>query len=306
MANTSVGGVAGRKLSWQLDAVLGADGDVRGSSQPVGAPWTLPDWWRAVGPNGRALTLPVSLLGCIDLDRLGGWSCLQPAGPGTPVEVTIAKLNVGTSLPNGVSSSLPQVVGRTQLDLWVPEANLQAAGGDVTFWNCFATEVGWPNRTIWQPADARGQLNLGGLPEPPGNNCSYVVLPVPTPVPPPRPRPPQPPAPRPRPRPRPAITPIPAANASKLFTPYTHGAAVTDGSEFAAEVRVQLSGAGTMPSIVACDKWDNSTHTLRDGGVSGTRVWWQTDNAAPSPAEDHVRWVVEYATWKAAAARGRR
>ncbi len=290
--SVSVGGVAGRRLTWQLDAVLGADGDVRGSSVPVGEPWTLPDWWSAIGYTGRSLDLPVTLLGCTDLDGRAAWSCAQPGGPGTPLDVTIARLDVDASLPNGVSSALPQVVGRAQVQLWIPEADLQAANGDVTFQNCFATQIGFPSRTLWQPVDARGQVNLGGMQEPPGNNCSHVVLPVTRrdPTPPRTPRPP--------PRgtnPPPRNTPAPWARATKQYTPYTRGAAVTDGTDFAAEVRVQIGG-NYMPNVIACDKWDNSSHTLRDGGVAGARVWWQRGNAAPLPAEGQARLVVEYAT----------
>ena len=32
-------------------------------------------------------------------------------------------------------------------------------------------------------------------------------------------------------------------------------------------------GRGEMKGIAICDKWDNSTHVLREGGLSGARVW---------------------------------
>jgi hypothetical protein len=291
-------GVPGRRLTWRLDAVLGADGDVRGSSAPVGEPWTLPDWWRATGPTGRVLALPVTLLGCTDLDGRAAWACVQAGGPGTPVDVTISRLDVEASLPAGVASALPQVVGQAQVVLWVPEADVQAAGGDVTFQNCFATQIGSTSRTLWQPVDARGQPNLGGVQEPAPNNCSYVVLPVPKVV--PTPRPPRPPRPGPPgrpgvPRPPPTATTIPpVAISSKRYMPFTQGAAVTDGSEFAAEMRVEIGGAGEMQGVIACDKWDNSTHRLRDGGVAGVRVWSQVSGARAEPIEDAAQVVIEY------------
>ncbi len=292
LANQSHQGQAGRRLSWQLDLVLGADGDVRGSSNPVGAPWTLPDWWRMTR-QGRAIELPVTLLGCRDQDSGAAWSCAQPGGPGTPVDVTIERLDAVASLPSGVSSSLPEVVGRLQLDLWISEADLRADGGDVIFQNCFGTAVGIPSRALWKPSDARGQPNLGGADEPTGNNCSYAVLPVPTAIPPTRPpvRTQPPPGP---PRPRPTNTPVPRANVSKRYTPFTQGQAVTDGSEFAAEVRVDSIGAAPMPGVVACDKWDNSTHVLRDEGVAGVRLWRQVPGGQPELHPEPERVLVEY------------
>ena len=176
-------GVLGRRLDWQLDVVLGADGDVRGSSLPVGAPFTLPDWWRVLGPTGRDLKLTVTLIGCLDLDGRNVWSCAQPGGPGTPLDVTLQRLDAETSLPNGVASAQPTTVAKVLVMLWVPETEVTGAGGDVTFHNCYATQIGNPQRSIWAPVDARGQANLGGIQEPPGNNCSYVVLPVPRAVP---------------------------------------------------------------------------------------------------------------------------
>ncbi len=301
-----LGGVTGRRLVWQLDAVLGADGDVRGSSAPVGAPWVLHDWWRVIGPTGRAVGLPVTLVGCNRLDGASSWACAQPGGPGTPVEVTLTRLDVAIGLPNGVASALPQAVGATEVVLWVPEAEVRAAGGDVTFQNCFATEIGVAGRTVWKPADARGQPNLGGVQEPAANNCSFAVLPVPRVV--PTPRPPRPPRPRPpsrpgrpgRPRPiaptrTPTPTPaMPSIEPSKRYTPYTAGAAVTDGSEFAAQMRIDVRGGGSMSGIIACDKWDNSTHTLRDAGVGGARAWWQPRAGPARPVDDPARVVVEF------------
>ncbi len=289
----SVGGLPGRLLSWQLEAVLGADGDVRGSSYLVGAPWQLPDWWKLTSYTGRTIDLPVELVGCTSLQSTSSWSCAQPGEPGTFVEVALERLDIDAALPNGVTSSLPQVIGRMRLDLWVPEEALIASRGDVTFLNCFATKVGFPNRTVWQPTDARSQPNLGGIQEPHVNNCSHIVLPVervpPTPVRTSRPRP-GPPG-----TPRPPATPVPVATVSKRYTPYTKGAAVTDGSEFAAEVAVEISGSA-MPGVVACDKWDNSTHILRDGNARGVRVWWQSGGQARTPADSQTRYVVEYAT----------
>ena len=55
-------------MTWRLDIVLGADGDVRGTSLPVGAPWPLPDWWRMTGRASKELELPVELIGCSDVD----------------------------------------------------------------------------------------------------------------------------------------------------------------------------------------------------------------------------------------------
>lgn len=306
VATYTLGGVAGRRLVWRLDAVLGADGDVRGSSAPVGAPWVLHDWWRLIGPTGRALGLPVTLVGCNRLDAGSAWACTQPGGTGTPVEVTLSRLDVTIGLPNGVTSALPRSVGATELVLWVPEADLRAAGGDVTFQNCFATEIGVAGRTVWKPADARGQPNLGGAQEPAANNCSFAVLPVPRVVPTPRPpRPGRPPPPsrpgRPgRPRPvaptrTPTPTPaLPTVEPSKRYTPYTAGAAVTDGSEFAAQMRIDISGGGSATGVIACDKWDNSTHSLRDGGIGGARVWWQPRGAAAQPVDDPRRVAVEF------------
>jgi len=305
VSDTTVGGVRGRRLTWQLEAVMGADGDVRGSSQPAGGPWALPDWWRATNGTGRPVNLPVALVGCADLDGRAAWSCAQPGGPGTPLEVTLARLDVDASLPGGVGSALPRVVGRARVELFVPEADIRAAGGDVTFHNCFATQIGNPTRTLWRPEDARGQANLGGVQEPPANNCSFVVLPVPrvvpTPRPPPpsrprRPRGPRGPRPVPPPPPRPTVPPTPVVSSVvKRYAPFTQGAAVTDGTEFAAAVRIQVTGGGAMPGVVVCDKWDNSTHTLRDGGVRGARVWRQAGGGAPEDVTAAARVVVEYA-----------
>ncbi|MEO8082964.1 MAG: vWA domain-containing protein [Ardenticatenales bacterium] len=293
--NTVQNGVVGRQMDWQLDVVLGADGDVRGSSLPVGEPWTLPDWWRIIGPTGRDLTMPVLLVGCADMDGRGRWSCAQPGGAGKPLEITLLRLDVDTNLPNGVASAQPQVVARLLVSLWVPETDVTGAGGDVTFHNCYATEIGNPQKTIWAPLDARGQKNLGGIQEPPGNNCSFVVLPVPRAVPTSRP-PRRPPPGRPGPPGR-VPTPVPTsavAYPSKRYLPVTQGATVTDGSEFAGEMRIAIGGGGTMLGVVACDKWDNSTHILRDDGVAGVRVFWQdgTDPAVDMTDSDRV--IVEY------------
>lgn len=291
LGNTSFGGQAGRQLSWQLEVVLGADGDVRGSSSPVGAPWVLPDWWRMTR-LGRVLDLPVTLMGCRDLDSGADWACAQPGGPGTPIEVTLARLDAVASLPGGVASALPEAVGKMQVDLFIAEADLRRDGGDVTFQNCFGTAIGIPSRALWQPTDARGQPNLGGADEPTANNCSYAVLAVPTAVPTPRPpvRTPNPG----RPRPGPTATPVPRARASKAYTPYTQGDAVTDGSEFAAQVRVESFGQAPMPGVIACDKWDNSSHVLRDDGVAGVRIWRLQAGGALEPFPDLGRVIVEY------------
>lgn len=290
-------GVPGRLLGWRLDAVLGADGDARGSSLPVGEPWTLPDWWRLTGRGARPVDLPVTLVSCVDPSGRADWTCAQPGGPGTELAVTIHRIDALANLPNGIASAAPQVVGQLLLQLWVPEAQLQATGGDVTFQNCFATEVGVPGRSIWRPVDARGQPNLGGAAEPPANNCSYAVLAVPTVAPtarPPRPAPP--PRPGPPGRPAPVPTPLPAVvGLGKRYTPYTQGAGVTDGTEFAAEVRAQIGGGGALGGLILCDKWDNSSHLLRDGGVAGVRLWQQPDGGAVEPWPDDRRVVVEYA-----------
>lgn len=300
------GGVLGRQLQWRLDAVLGADGDARGSSLPVGAPWVLPDWWRLTGRGSRPLDLPVTLVSCSDPSGRADWTCGQPGGPGTPLEVTIHRIAAERSLPNGIASAAPQVVGQLDLLLWVPEAELQANGGDVTFQNCFATEIGVPGRSLWRPQDARGQPNLGGAMEPPANNCSYAVLPVPTAVPtsrPPRPAPP----PRPGPPGRPAPPPTPApvvVGLSKRYQPFTQGAGVTDGTEFTAEVRAQLAGGGALPGLVLCDKWDNSSHLLRDGGHGGFRLWQQIDGGLPEPYDGSLRVAVEAAAGRWGRRRG--
>ncbi len=290
----AVDGVAGRQLTWRLDAVVGADGDVRGSSHPVGAPWMLPDWWQATGRVGRALDLPVKLVGCAALDERTDWTCAQPGGGGEPVDVTIERLGLPAGLADGVTSSLPQVVGSLQLDLWVPEAEVLASGWDVTFQNCFATQPGDPTRALWAPVDARGQPNLGGIPEPAGNNCAAAILPVP--------RPPQggsgrrPPTPGSGdpPRPPPRATPTPEAAVSKHYAPITQGASVTDGTQFAAEVAVRVFREDGLAGVMACDKWDNSTHALRDGGVAGVRVWWQMVGEDPVEMEPAAV-IVEYA-----------
>lgn len=291
------GGVVGRRLDWQLDVVLGADGDARGSSMPVGAPWTLPDWWRALGPTGRDLRLSVALVGCTDLDGRAAWRCAQPGGPGTPIDVTLERLDVAASLPNGIASAQPAVVARANVQLWVPEAEVTGAGGDVTFHNCFATVIGNPQRTLWAPVDARGQANLGGSIEPPGNNCSFVVLPVPRAVPTRRP-PRRPPPGRPGPPGR-APTPIPTAPValpSKNYLPVAQGATVTDGSTFSAEMMIEIDGGGTMLGVIPCDKWDNSSHVLRGDAATAVRVWRHDPDADPVDITDGGRVVVEYGT----------
>ena len=264
------------------------------TSSPVGAPWELPDWWN-IRQGGRNVDLPVSLLGCQDLDAGSDWSCVQSGGPGGDIAVTIESLDPLDNLPGGVASSSPIVVGRLQIDLWVPEDKLRARSVDATFTNCFATLAGQANRSLWEPEDARGLPNLGGLAEPPGNNCSFAVLSVPTPTSPPPPRRPQPPR---RPGPgRPAPTATPWAIVTKNYKPQTKGQAVTEGSEFQAEVRMQIRGVGgEAQKVFACDKWDNSTHTLRDAGASGVDVFWQAPGQAAGPPPADKRYVVEYAT----------
>ncbi|MEO8084633.1 MAG: vWA domain-containing protein, partial [Ardenticatenales bacterium] len=70
---------------------------------------------------------------------------------------------------------------------------------------------------------------------------------------------------------------------------------VTAGAEFASEVAVRVTSGEPLDGVVACDKWDNDTHVLRDGGVAGARVWWQmADGDAEAMAADAV--VIEYAT----------
>ncbi len=291
------GGVVGRQLDWQLDVVLGADGDARGSSMPVGAPWTLPDWWRALGPTGRDLRLSVALVGCSDADGRAAWQCAQPGGPGAPIEVTLLRLDADASLPNGIASAQPAVVARLNVQLWVPETEVTGAGGDVTFHNCFATAIGNPQRSLWAPLDARGQANLGGSLEPPGNNCSYAVLPVPRAVPTRRP-PRRPPPGRPGPPGR-APTPIPTAAValpSKSYLPVTQGAAVTDGSTFRAEMVIEIGGGGTMLGVIPCDKWDNSSHILTGDAATAVRVWREDLGEDPVDITDGGRVVVEYGT----------
>jgi uncharacterized protein YegL len=285
-------GTPGRVTTWQLEAILGADGDVRGSSAIVGGPWALPDWWRIEGPAGQRLDLDVTLLGCRDLDGADAWTCAQPGGPGSPLDVTLAAVPAPAALPGGAASALPQVVARALLELWLPEDELQAVNGDVTLRNCFATEIGQMGRAIWRPADARGEPNLGGLLEPVANNCTMAILPVA------RREPTRPPRPNPSPtRPGPPTpVPLPRVSVSKRYKPFTQGAAVTDGTEFSAEVRMNLTGLGEMKGIAVCDKWDNSTHLLRDGGLSGARVWLRIPGEPLRDVTEDSRVILELAT----------
>lgn len=287
--------VPGRSMKWRLDAVLGADGDVRGTSALVGGPWVLPDWWRATGRGTSDLDLPVKLIGCAEEGDGAAWSCDQPAGDGTPVEVTLGDLDLSAVMGDRTASTLPKVVGSVEIKLWVPEEDLVATGWDVQVHNCFATAIGRPDEALWAPVDAAGQPNLNGLSEPTENNCAAVVLPVPRAPgrssPPRRPRPPSTwTAPPPRP---PRATPTPQAVVSKRYTPLGQGDSVAEGSVFAAEVAVKVLSDTPLPGVIACDMWDNSTQTLRDDGVDGVRVWWRNTDGDLAPMEpDNV--IVEY------------
>ncbi len=293
---STIDGVLGRAMTWRLDVVFGADGDVRGTSNPVGAPWPLPDWWLATGRGGAELDLPVELVGCTDVDGGADWSCAQPGGPGTPLDVVIEALDLAAVMTDRLASTLPKIVGSLEVELWAPEARILATEWDVTLKNCFATEVGHPTISLWAPLDATGQLNLGGLQEPPENNCARVVLPVPRPGavgrPPVRPRPIATGYPR-TPRPVP-VTPTPIAILGKHYTPKSGGEGVAEGLEFAADVSVRILADKPVSNVVACDKWDNRTHSLRDGGVGGVSVWWRGEDGIPYPMDpDGV--VVEFA-----------
>jgi len=297
----TVDGALGRSLKWRLDAVLGADGDLRGTSAPVGGPWTLPDWWHATGRGTTVLDLPVRLMGCTHVGEGAEWACDQPGGDGTPVEVTIEQLDLAAVMSDRAATTLAKVVGALDVELWVPEADLLATKWDVTFQNCFATAIGRPDEPLWAPVDAQGQLNLGGLLEPVQNNCAVAVLPVPRPAGPggggggggrERPRPPRTSEPV-RPRP-PRATPTPLASVTKRYTPIGLGDGVAEGTEFAAEVAVRVLADDALPEVIACDKWDNGTHTLREGGVGGVSAWWRnTDGELAEMDPDNI--VVEFA-----------
>ena len=299
VAPSIVDGVPGRAMTWRLDAVLGADGDIRGTSHPVGAPWRLPDWWIATGRSGRDIDLPVRLIECTDLDESAEWRCAQPGGDGTPLEMVIERVDLSAVMSDRAATTLPKVVGSLEVELWVPEEKLLKNQWDVPFTNCFGTVIGNPSESLWAPTDAQGQPNLNGMPEPPENNCATVVLPVPRPAPPgggggggSRPRPPGPRDPG-RPSP-PVATPTPVAVLDKRYTPIGFGDGVAEGMEFAAEVSIRVLSDEALPNVIACDKWDNRTHTLRDGGVSGVSVWWQNEDGELEPMDpDNV--VVEFA-----------
>ena len=287
--------VPGRSMKWRLDAVLGADGDVRGTSAPIGGPWVLPDWWRATGRGASDLDLPIKLIGCTEEGDGATWSCDQPAGDGTPVEVILGELDLSAVMGDRTASTLPKVVGSVEIELWVPEADLVATGWDVQVHNCFATAIGRPDEALWAPVDATGQPNLNGLSEPTENNCAAVVLPVPRApgrsAPPRTPRPPRTGTPH-TPRP-PRATPTPPAVVSKRYTPLGQGDSVAEGSVFAAEVAVKVLSDTPLPGVIACDMWDNSTQTLRDDDVDGVRVWWRNTDGDLAPMEpDNV--IVEY------------
>jgi len=291
-----VEGVAGRSMTWRLDVVLGADGDVRGTSTPAGGPWVLPDWWRATGRGGSEIDLPVKLIGCAETGDGAEWVCDQPDGDGAPVEVTLGGLDLSAAMADRAAGALPKVVGSLEIELWVPEDVFLATRWDVKFLNCFATEIGRPDAALWAPIDASGQPNLGGMPEPTANNCSSAVLPVPRPPAggggPRRPRPPSTSEPRP-PRP-PRATPTPLAMVTKSYTPIGQGDGVVEDFEFAAEVAVKVLSDKPLPGVIACDKWDNRTQTVRDGGVSGVRAWWRNTDGDLAPMDpDNV--IVEYA-----------
>ena len=289
-------GVAGRRFRWQLDLLQGADSDIRGSSNLSDGPWVLPDWWTRV-LDGRAVSSPVHLIGCSADGPAVKWSCAQPGGPGNSVEVTIESIAAMTTPAQGLSSLGARRVGSLTVDLWFDDAELKAKGGDLSFKNCFGLAPGRTDIAIWSPHDARGLPNLGGRAEPAANNCSHIVVPYikprPTSGP---PRIPVPPVPSPR---RPGIpapppTPLPRAELSKNYRPVRQGDAVVAGSEFSAIVDIKLIGRGTMPGVILCDKWDNSTQTLRDAGFKGARASMLDARGQEMPIAEDIHYVLEF------------
>ncbi len=287
--------VPGRRVTWRLDVIFGADGDVRGTSSPVGKPWVLPDWWRTTGRQGKAVRVPVRLLGCTPTQTGGRWSCVQPDGESGQLAVTLEELELPTRLPAGGAVSKPQVVGSLFVDLWLAEEGLLATGWDVSLDNCFATEPGHPDRPLWAPVDAGGQPNLGGAAEPVANNCASVLLILPE---------------RPRPTPRetddevdvtatpPRRTPraprTPEAQPYKHYEPPGWGRLVAEGAELAAEVGLTVQAEQPLSRVILCDKWDNRTQSLRHGGVAGISAWVEPTSGPPEPiAATDV--IIEYA-----------
>ena len=228
-----VGGVAGRSLLWRLEAVLGADGDLRGTSALAGAPWVIEDWWRASARDEADLDLPITLRACRAEGGPARWDCRQPGGTGSPVQVTLDAVDLVAAQPDGLLSTQPRSVGSVEVELWVPEADVLAVKEDVRVLNCFATRLGEPGESAWWPTDAAGQPNLNGRAEPVHDNCAVALLPVPRPPRAGAPRRPVPPGGPgvPEPGPPPRATPTPEAIVAKRYLPLGAGREGEPGHE---------------------------------------------------------------------------
>lgn len=179
--DTTIANVRGWRVPWHLQILAGGDGDPRGDSQPAPGPYRLHDWWRVTLPDSS----PVGgAIGTFIECSIGNaaLACAQPGGDGSPVEITLADIDVDALDP---TVSGPELVANrtnravlvaTTLTLFVPRADVVAAGGTVRVENCFATVPGDPSRAELDPVDRAGGPNLGGLPEPLGDNCATVTL----------------------------------------------------------------------------------------------------------------------------------
>ena len=103
----------------------------------------------------------------------GSIRCDQPGGPGTPIIITIngadtSAVHTPTQMPDGAPiPAADRYVFAGEIDIWVPNSDIVAAGGELWVTNCY---------TSFDPVSPTGQSNYLDGSEPDNNNCKRHKL----------------------------------------------------------------------------------------------------------------------------------
>ncbi|MCX6353474.1 MAG: hypothetical protein NTZ78_01055 [Candidatus Aureabacteria bacterium] len=105
----------------------------------------------------------------------GSLTCNQPGGPGTPVIITITGADTSAvHTPTQMADGTPippadRYVFAGEIDIWVPDSDIIAAGGELWVTNCY---------TRFDPVSPTAQSNYLDGSEPDYNNCKRHKLPA--------------------------------------------------------------------------------------------------------------------------------
>lgn len=247
-------GVSGWLLPWRIGVYASGDGDARGNAAPVPLDPLL-DWWAATRPGGTPVDVGGRLVSCT-MTFGPAWTCAQPDGDGTPVRLTMPSLDpdVVEETDAGLLVRGPRpraALSLLRLVVFVPEAAVERAGGEVTLRNCAATPPGSPGVSTFRPVDAAGNPNLGGLDEPAADNCAEVTLVAGW------------------------CAPEPSPDVSKSYQVKAQqglGQVIADEAfESAVTLRHDEKATTAVEAVVLCDAFDNRTQRLDAASASPAR-----------------------------------